>query len=354
MCILTAMDGGIGREAGKLTHCQQDLSERSTVYFSHRRGLKICPRIAQNGPVDSILTYRFTLVTSWISEHVPKLYGRILDAAVRRNIDYAFGPPDPAWGFEPSPSIANGFGVVMINDHIIPLIRQGKITPVAGVKRITGPKAVELTDGTILNDVDVIIACTGYMPTTKLVEGVPQTTIDSRVGPLPDLYQNMFPLSHPNSLAFLDWSSTPANAATLRELMAMAVAQVWTGKSTLPPRAEMAADILAYQRWFTRRKLAFSSTAYGLCLPRTFQRFIHNAAGTGVDEYLGWGWKGWTLWWNDRKLYHLAAWGVYSPHIFRLFETGKRPAWDGAREALIKANELYQQDWGKNGKLKTT
>jgi dimethylaniline monooxygenase (N-oxide forming) len=331
---------------------EKDLAEKSKVYFSHRRGLKICPRVAKDGPLDSILTFRFSRITNWLGHYALFLYGIILDAAVRKNVREAFGEIDPAWGFEPSPSLSNGVSAMMINDHMIALIREGKVSPVTGVKRVTGPKEVELTDGRTLKDIDVIIACTGYKPCNHIVEGLSYTTLDDRVGPLPDLYQNMFPITHADSLVFLDYCVISENAATYREIMAMAVAQIWAGKSKLPSADKMQADVREYQRWFTTKKLDWSATTPGLGRAHTFLRFIHDAAGTGTDEYLGWGWKGWKLWWTDRKLYNLAAWGLYSPHIYRIFETGKRPVWSGAREALLRINEIYRKDWGKGGKMK--
>ena len=333
--------------------CKQDLAGRAKVYFSHRRGVKICPRMGKNGPLDAIVTFRLSRITNWLQHYFPSLHGRILDAAIKTNTRQAFGAIDPSWGLEPSPSLTNGLSVLMINDHMIPLIREDKISPVAGVKRIVGPKQVELADGTTLYDVDVIIACTGYESNTHIVQGISHTTLDDRVGALPDLYQNMFPVQLADSFVFLDACSLHENAATYREVMAMAVSQIWAGKSKLPPESEMRADVRAYQRWFTNKKLAFSSTYPGLARARTFLRFIHDAAGTGVDEYLGWGWKGWKLWFTDRKLYNLAVWGLFSPHIYRLFETGKRPVWEGAREALVRINETYKEDWERGGRMKT-
>ena len=74
--------------------------------------------------------------------------------------------------------------------------------------------------------------------------------------------------------------------------------------------------------------------------PLAAEKWMNETAGTGLNEYLGWGWKGWKWWWNNRELYGMIMSGVQTPFLYRLFEQvpGKRKAWDGAREAIYKAN----------------
>ena len=44
------------------------------------------------------------------------------------------------------------------------------------------------------------------------------------------------------------------------------------------------------------------------------------------------------------KLYLLMAYGVCTPHLYRYFETGKRKAWPGAREAIERVNRESAED----------
>ena len=54
--------------------------------------------------------------------------------------------------------------------HRIPLfsadladnLKDGSVKSVMGIQEITGPKTVMLTDGTVLEDIDAIIFCSGY------------------------------------------------------------------------------------------------------------------------------------------------------------------------------------------------
>jgi dimethylaniline monooxygenase (N-oxide forming) len=65
-------------------------------------------------------------------------------------------------------------------------------------------------------------------------------------------------------------------------------------------------------------------------------------AGTGVDENLGYGWKGWRFWWRERKLSDLMMRGVMTPYMYKMFD-GRRKKWDGAKDAIVAANENVKQ-----------
>jgi dimethylaniline monooxygenase (N-oxide forming) len=72
----------------------------------------------------------------------------------------------------------------------------------------------------------------------------------------------------------------------------------------------------------------------------SWRKFIHDAAGTGVNEYLGFGWQGWSYWLRERKFCGLLMTGVDGPHVYRLFPSreGGPKRWKGAREAIEKVN----------------
>lgn len=76
-----------------------------------------------------------------------------------------------------------------------------------------------------------------------------------------------------------------------------------------------------------------------------YDDWLHKAAGTVVPEALG------SLAVEDchlrlieQKLYVMLMDVVNSPHAMRLFQTGKRQAWDGARDAIEKANRDNRWD----------
>ncbi|KAL3295650.1 FAD/NAD(P)-binding domain-containing protein [Colletotrichum asianum] len=88
----------------------------------------------------------------------------------------------------------------------------------------------------------------------------------------------------------------------------------------------------------------------GSVLPQTINPYqwadwVDQTAGTGVNEYLGWGGKGW-------KSPDSAAFSWAASHINRIFD-GKKKKWGGARieiERLYKvANKKPKVNWARGG-----
>jgi dimethylaniline monooxygenase (N-oxide forming) len=79
-----------------------------------------------------------------------------------------------------------------------------------------------------------------------------------------------------------------------------------------------------------------------------------------VNEKLGYGLEGWKFWWSDRDFCNMLMTGVDSIHTARLFEgrTGSRRKWDGAKQAILEANNevkilqeiLKKEDQGRKHK----
>ena len=139
--------------------------------------------------------------------------------------------------------------------------------------------------------------------------------------------------------------------------MAMTVSQVWRGKSSLPSYEDMT---LWHSQWIQwRRELVkkqkIPATFYVVQVnPADHLIWLDDMAGTNVFEHFGWfSLKAWSFWWNDRKLYNACANGLFTPTIWRLFETGKRRAWPKAREQIFLDNEAAQaQVRARSEKLK--
>lgn len=119
--------------------------------------------------------------------------------------------------------------------------------------------------------------------------------------------------------------------------MSMALAQIWKGDYKFPSEANMNKEIDKHHRWIA--KLAEKDTVYGNIVQEgPWQYFLHDAAGTGCNENLGYGLRGWLFWLKNPRWCNLLMTGVDSPHSWRLFD-GKRKKWDGAKEAILQANE---------------
>ncbi|KAE9365072.1 FAD/NAD(P)-binding domain-containing protein [Stipitochalara longipes BDJ] len=351
---------GIGNTAGDITISLVHYAKQ--VYLSHRRGTKIFSRTGADGlPTDIFATTTIVAIMWWIEAYLPSLFGKIMDGVMDGNFKENWGENEEAWGFKKSPSVGDGFHTIVCNEDLIPLIKEGKVTSTQGIKRIVGPKAVELNDGSVIEDVDAIIACVGYTDDMGMLSDA-LTFVDApgEAAPLPNLYMGIFPPEHADSIAIM--SNVHLNGAQIpgRELTAMAIAQIWAGNSALPPRPAMDAWVSKHQVWLGKRIARAHGLHRGDVVSREWMYFVHDAAGTGLYDNIGWSWKAWKLWWQDKEFYKLLAHGIATPHGFRVFETGKRGVWKGAREAIVDVNaevkrlkeaaEKRKKDGSRSGK----
>lgn len=306
----------------------------------------VFPRMVAGERFDKFANWKMTRWGFVIAKHFPAFHRWMFDKFFTMIVDKSWGKLDPKWRLDRTPYYATTISGMVVNDDLIPALRAGTVESTHGVRKILGPRTVELDDGTVLEDIDAMIACTGYINTLLPINDIldywqPLPTIR----PMPDLYQGIFPICYEDSVACLNYAIVMDTAATCRELSALAVAQVWAGKSKLPPRQEMHRAMDRHHLWFMARCLETELPQYeGLREPAEWLRFVNDMAGTGVYEHLGWTMKGIKFWLTEPSLYKMMAWGVNSPHMYRVFETGKRKAWDGAREAIRNVNRLSELD----------
>lgn len=140
------------------------------------------------------------------------------------------------------------------------------------------------------------------------------------------------------------------NGFSFNDVQSMAVSNIFSGTHALPSLAEMTAQVAAHHEWLAARwraePLGFEPSAVQTW---QYQAFLHEVAGTGMEN-LGWGWKGWKFFVREPKMSWFMNNGVETAHAFRYFETGKRRRWEGAGEAIRKANREVQIYPVKGGK----
>lgn len=255
---------------------------------------------------------------------LPRTTERLLNAFVKMIQGQAFNIR-PEWGLSPAPSLKHS--VPIVSDEIVDALESGAVESVKGLRRVVGPRTIELEDGSRL-EVDSIILCTGYKADYSLLDSRFDPTRNtrpdwaaasgSRGKPLPRLYQNIISLDFPDSLAFMGSVAFATPAFQLYDMASMALTQIWKGTSPMPPKVEMEAAVDACHAWIC--DLARQGNVFpGLVKQHEWMAWANRTAGTGVDEYLGWGWKGLKFWITQPRFYNLLVSGVYSPHLYRLF-----------------------------------
>lgn len=297
---------------------------------------------------DKAFSWKATRLGFWLNDAIPSIGQWLTMSVFLSSMFKAWGAIEPEYRLQHHPRYTDNVSTILINDDLIPALRAGEVHSTHGIRRVVGPRSLEMEDGSVLEDVDTIVACTGYNTSFDLLGDAvtfTKTNPSPKVLRQPDLYQNVFSLAYPDSLAFLNFIVAPENAAGCREIAAMAIAQVWAGKTKLPPRQEMQRELAHHQSWFEGRCLTEPVPQLeGLIRGSPWLEYMHRAAGTGLYEHLGLGWKGLLFTLRRPGMFFTMGYGVNSPHLWRYFETGKRKAWEGAEEAILQVNRDSKRD----------
>ncbi|KXH25696.1 TfdA family Taurine catabolism dioxygenase TauD [Colletotrichum salicis] len=265
--------------------------------------------------------------------------------------------------------------IPVLSDDLAENLRDGITRTVPGVKEVTGPKSVTFTDGTVLDDIDAIIICTGYEYDFSVIKGAGDPTNPAKA---PDhfehvnttrykdphvhfarLYGGFLSKEYPESLAFIGHFFILKAPFAFNDLVTMALASLWSGKVLLPSADVMAQDINRHYDTVvnTLERGVLPHLGFRMFGSDTYT-WLNKVAGTGVTERVGcFSKEAWMLWWNDRKFYNLLMDGADSPAVYRLFETERgRKAWPGARDQIPKTNKEVKEiseEWIKKNRAKS-
>ncbi|KAK4082585.1 hypothetical protein Purlil1_11127 [Purpureocillium lilacinum] len=337
------------------------------VYIARRHDAFVLPRIVDGKPLDHGFNHRKALVLRAAKSCLPAaasdaMMRRVLTATHLKGMHGVAAatasqqlPLPSAVALDLAAAPLPNRTPPVISDSIFLEVLAGRVELVRALQRIDGPRAVLLHDGRRIDDIDAIVFCTGYQAEYSLAgehdptrEQPPGWTAapGSNGRRLPRLYRNIFSLDLPHSLAFMGCIAFASPAFQLYDLASLALARVWTGKAApLPPRDAMLASVHAQQA----RLVRLAEDGGGSVIPGwvdgdEWMAWADDVAGTGVLPRLGYGPAGWAFWLRDRRLCGLLMDGISSPHVYRLFETGKRRAWKGAREEIFRINAERSDD----------
>ncbi|KAM0391905.1 Dimethylaniline monooxygenase [N-oxide-forming] 5 [Fusarium culmorum] len=326
----------------------QVVSVAKKVYISHRSGQIVVRRFRKGTPSDLLVSWRRRVISQWIAKNLPNTYRFLANTLAKLLSSQMAGMKlDPAWRLKDFKDLT--LSLPGIIENTLPLLKDGSVTSLHGIKRFTGGKSIEFEDGTIIDDVDSVIFTTGYQcdfsPAPFVEKSIPKSP--NYGGPsIHRLYMNVFPPKYADSCVMLCYSAYGKNNGfSFSDVMNMAISNIWRGVSDLPSHQEMEEWVDHHHEWLASNWAREPTVDLSMVKQYEFQPWMHKQAGTGMEN-LGWGWAGWKFWWKDRKMYNLMNHGVETAHMFRFFETGMRSTWDGARDEIIRQNKIVKEAFG--------
>jgi hypothetical protein len=194
-------------------------SVAACTLLASRRGAHVIPRHLLGRPTDKWTTP----LSSRLPLGVQRMFYRLIVWLSRgRQASYGMPAPDTAFLTE-HPTLST---------ELLPLVREGKVTPKAAVERLDGAEVVFVDDSREV--VDVFICATGYRISFPFLDHSVLTADENRVG----LYGKVV---HPEcpGLYFIGLIQPLGAIMPLAELQAKWVAALLAGELHLPSREEM-------------------------------------------------------------------------------------------------------------------
>jgi dimethylaniline monooxygenase (N-oxide forming) len=349
------------------------------IYISHRGRIYLLSRWQDGKPADVVFNRRTSIIMRFMGSISPKLLTKLLSTAMLSLGKAAFpdlkdhpslNPPRTLW-----PAIQHRLPVFP-DKAFAESLANGSVKTVTSISGITGPKSVALADGTVLQDIDAIIVCTGYHYDSSVLDGTPGDPLDPQLAPdgykairatkyhsaqdpFPRLYLGLLSPIYPESLAVLGQTAMAGGTFAYCDLFTQAIASLWSGAYPMPSKAEMERSIDKHYKYLVScLDTAPVPHQWLLINNDELYRFVNMAAGTGVIEKLGnWSLECWKFWWSNRKLYKMMMDGANVASAYRIFDMGRgRKPWEGAKENFEKVNSVLDvmgQEWkAKNGGAK--
>ncbi|XP_067662263.1 flavin-containing monooxygenase 5-like [Haliotis asinina] len=287
-----------------------ELSRMGQVFLSTRRGCWVINRISENGlPRDFLGRTRFNYL---ISKTLPSGYmADRAERSVNKRFDhvlYSLKPKHRIFAQHPT-----------VNDDMPNRIATGSIKIKADIKRFT-KTGVEFVDGTVEDDIDVVILATGYIFGFPFID---KSVIDVQKNRV-KMFKYMFPPDLPKQTLVVIGCVQPIGAIMpIAELQCRLAARVFKGTCNLPSKSEMWADIT--------KKEAAMAARYVESQRHTIQVDVIDimdelAELVGCLPNIG------RLLLTDPQLALKCYFGTTTPYQYRLRGPGK---WSGAREAIM-------------------
>ncbi|XP_041373298.1 dimethylaniline monooxygenase [N-oxide-forming] 2-like [Gigantopelta aegis] len=266
------------------------------VHLSVGDGCILLRRLDENGnPLDMLLYQRkYNYCPTLTMPSLPKLIRKLSNIAINHDVI----------GIHPEQSSL--FSRVMLNDELGLQIMTGKVKVVGRVVKMA-ERSVHIDDGTVVDDVDVVVFATGYDRHLPFLDNSLVDSAQAINEQKNEWYKLIFPvhLQHP-TLAMIGMMTAEGPNLPVFEMQSRLAARVLCGKLKLPAENVMRKDT---DRWNSQIKLKFSFYKHQV----PYLAYIDElAADLGVKPTF------WRLVWRHPRIAYSCIFGPASPVQYRL------------------------------------
>jgi hypothetical protein len=226
---------GIGNSAVDIAVESSRIAD--ATFLAMRRGAYVLPKFLGGKPIDEAAPP----AVSYLPLPVQRFFmARLLKLAVGEMTDYGLPEPDHKL-LEAHPTVSS---------ELLPRIGHGDIEVKPNIDRFDGGRTVRFADGSE-EEIDLVVYCTGYRITFPFLEPEVFEAKDNRM----PLYRRVASVDRPG-LYFVGFIQPLGPIMPIAEAQSEWVADLLTGRATLPSAAEMREEIVAYERKMRKRYVA--------------------------------------------------------------------------------------------------
>jgi dimethylaniline monooxygenase (N-oxide forming) len=227
---------GLGNSAVDIAVESSRIADRT--FLAARRGAYVLPKYINGKPIDELSNP----ATSMFPLSVQRFFAtRALGIASAAD-PTAYGLPKPDHKlFEAHPTVSS---------ELLPRLGHGDIAVRPNIERFAGGRTVQFIDGTE-EEIDLVVYCTGYKMSFPFFDPEIFSAPDNRL----PLYRRVASVERPG-LYLIGFIQPLGPVMPLAEAQAEWVADLLSGRVSLPPAAEMRKEIEAEERRMRKRFVA--------------------------------------------------------------------------------------------------
>ncbi|XP_005102594.1 flavin-containing monooxygenase 5-like, partial [Aplysia californica] len=294
---------GIGNSATDVT-CELSRHAKH-VYMSTRRGTFLCQRTGARGaPFDHQAMSRLNHLTTFLPGRDRRFTNKV--NAKYDHVRFSLAPTGDKFG-------------VTFSDDLPMRILVGDVTIKTDIQKFTKNGAT-FTDGTRIEDIDVVVMGTGYTYTLPFLDKEEVCVKNS----FPFLYKFVFPVGREdNSLAVIGLVQPLGALPPILETQARWATRVFAGRCRLPPPDVMEKRVNRLHRDLFRQEKT---------TPRYSLKIHYIDYCSDLSKEIGCQPRLWRYFFTDPGFWWTLVTGPLCPAQWRLDGPGR---WSGARQAIL-------------------